>query len=83
MHPDHPEQAGVPVGRYAINIINPNGQVWTVPNELGGFPRPGSVPVPAGCTSNLCSAPSQALVVRVTSAVAPPVPVTCPTPAER
>ncbi len=25
----------LPLGRYAINIVYPNGQAWTVPNEAG------------------------------------------------
>ncbi len=81
-HPNHPEQAGVPTGRYAINVINESGQAWTVPNELGAFPRPASASGTA-CGANTCAAPTQALIVRVTAAVAPPVPVSCPVPAER
>jgi hypothetical protein len=30
-----PLQACMPVGRYAINVIYPDGQAWTVPNESG------------------------------------------------
>jgi hypothetical protein len=26
----------LPVGRYAINVVYPDGQAWTVPNEAGG-----------------------------------------------
>jgi hypothetical protein len=28
-------QGCLPTGRYAINIVYPNGQAWTVPNEIG------------------------------------------------
>ena len=81
-HPDSPDQAGIPVGRYAINIINSDGQAWTIPNELAAYPRP-VTDRSSACPNNQCAAPSQALVVRITSAVAPPVPVSCPTPEER
>jgi hypothetical protein len=30
-----PVQACLPVGRYSINVIYPDGQAWTVPNESG------------------------------------------------
>jgi hypothetical protein len=30
-----PVQACLPTGRYAINIVYPDGQAWTVPNESG------------------------------------------------
>ncbi len=30
-----PTQACLPVGRYAINVVYPDGQAWTVPNESG------------------------------------------------
>jgi hypothetical protein len=30
-----PVQACLPIGRYAINIVYPDGQAWTVPNESG------------------------------------------------
>jgi hypothetical protein len=30
-----PLQACLPTGRYAINVVYPNGQTWTVPNESG------------------------------------------------
>jgi hypothetical protein len=26
----------LPIGRYAINVVYPDGQAWTVPNEAGG-----------------------------------------------
>jgi hypothetical protein len=28
--------ACLPIGRYAINVVYPDGQAWTVPNEIGG-----------------------------------------------
>jgi hypothetical protein len=31
-----PVTACLPVGRYAINVVYPDGQAWTVPNEAGG-----------------------------------------------
>jgi hypothetical protein len=31
----HPIEACMPPGRYAINLIYPDGQAWTVPNEAG------------------------------------------------
>ncbi len=30
-----PMQACLPTGRYAINVVYPDGQAWTVPNESG------------------------------------------------
>jgi hypothetical protein len=30
-----PVQACLPTGRYAINVVYPDGQAWTVPNESG------------------------------------------------
>jgi hypothetical protein len=30
-----PIQACLPTGRYAINVVYPDGQAWTVPNEAG------------------------------------------------
>jgi hypothetical protein len=30
-----PAQACLPIGRYAINVVYPDGQAWTVPNESG------------------------------------------------
>jgi hypothetical protein len=30
-----PVQACLPTGRYAINIVYPDGQAWTIPNESG------------------------------------------------
>jgi hypothetical protein len=30
-----PIQACLPTGRYAINVVYPDGQAWTVPNESG------------------------------------------------
>lgn len=81
-HPNHPQQAGVPVGRYAINVINESGQAWTVPNDLAAFPRP-SMASGTACSAGQCIAPSQSLVVRVTAAIAPPIPVICPAIPER
>jgi hypothetical protein len=31
-----PTTACMPIGRYAINVVYPDGQAWTVPNEAGG-----------------------------------------------
>jgi hypothetical protein len=31
----NPIQACLPTGRYAINVVYPDGQAWTVPNESG------------------------------------------------
>ncbi|MGO9832933.1 MAG: hypothetical protein ACLP1X_01825 [Polyangiaceae bacterium] len=31
-----PVTACLPIGRYAINVVYPDGQAWTVPNEAGG-----------------------------------------------
>jgi hypothetical protein len=31
----HPVEACMPTGRYAINVVYPDGQAWTVPNEAG------------------------------------------------
>lgn len=31
-----PYVACLPTGRYAINVVYPDGQAWTVPNEAGG-----------------------------------------------
>jgi hypothetical protein len=31
-----PTTACLPIGRYAINVVYPDGQAWTVPNEAGG-----------------------------------------------
>ena len=30
-----PTQACLPTGRYSINVVYPDGQAWTVPNEAG------------------------------------------------
>jgi hypothetical protein len=39
-----PLEACLPVGRYAINVVYPDGQAWTVPNEAGGCaPTEGAV----------------------------------------
>jgi hypothetical protein len=74
--PDFPEQAGVPVGRYAVNVINANEQVWTVPNELANVPN-------AMCPPDGCHAPSQSIVIRFTEAVAPSGFAVCPNPPQR
>jgi hypothetical protein len=34
------EQGCLPTGRYAINVVYPNGQAWTVPNEAGACTGP-------------------------------------------
>jgi hypothetical protein len=33
------ERGCLPKGRYAISLVYPNGQAWTVPNEAGGCSR--------------------------------------------
>ena len=30
-----PIEACLPTGRYAVNVVYPDGQAWTVPNESG------------------------------------------------
>jgi hypothetical protein len=56
-------QACLPKGRYAINLVYPDGQAWTVPNEAGGCTNgegAASYPVPAPQnypTTVQCTAP--------------------------
>jgi hypothetical protein len=67
------DPAGLPAGRYALNVVTQTGQAWTVPNELSPLalgPAPFSVP-------------SQGLVVRVTAGTMPAAGARCPTPPER
>lgn len=45
----------LPKGRYAISLVQPSGQAWTVPNEIGGCaPSEGNVTAtssPASCST--------------------------------
>jgi hypothetical protein len=36
------KQGCLPAGRYAINVVYPDGQAWTVPNEAGSCAGPNS-----------------------------------------
>jgi hypothetical protein len=41
-------QGCLPKGRYAITLVYPTGQAWTVPNEMGGCARAEGVVAPSG-----------------------------------
>lgn len=75
-----PEQAsGLPPGRYAINLIGPGGQSWSLPNDLNAFLAPSGATLPAqGCANGVCGARSQSFFLRLRGLETPPAGVRCP-----
>jgi hypothetical protein len=71
----------LPKGRYAITLVYPTGQAWTVPNEIGGCaPSEGAV-VPKGELSTCTAKPRPVLLSQgaraVLEIVDPSDPTTC------
>jgi hypothetical protein len=59
----------LPTGRYAISLVYPTGQAWTVPNEMGGCARSeGSVFV-GGATASCSAKPRPVLLSQGARAV--------------
>lgn len=74
-------QGCLPKGRYAITLVYPTGQAWTVPNEIGGCaPSEGSV-VPSGDLASCALKPRPVLLSQgargVLEIVDPSDPATC------
>ena len=44
----------LPKGRYAITLVYPTGQAWTVPNEMGGCARSEGAVVPGRTALSSC-----------------------------
>jgi hypothetical protein len=77
-------QGCLPLGRYAINIVYPTGQAWTLPNETGScaklegqvsFGEPGSLPF---CLQSRTTPPRSVLLSQGTRAVLEIVPADNP-----
>jgi hypothetical protein len=63
------KQGCLPKGRYAITLIYPTGQAWTVPNEMGGCARAEGERRPSGDISTCASKPRPVLLSQGARAV--------------
>lgn len=59
----------LPKGRYAITLVYPTGQAWTVPNEMGGCARSEGAVVKAGEISSCVLKPRPVLLSQGARAV--------------
>ena len=59
----------LPKGRYAITLVYPTGQAWTVPNEMGGCARAEGMLGPSGNISTCATKPRPVLLSQGARAV--------------
>ncbi len=81
------KQACLPLGRYAVNVVYPSGQAWTVPNEAGSCATAegtvtGSPPVCSGNGRDVLYSQGTRGVLEITPAQTPATCVQFPVPPE-